>query len=56
MFLPRHSPIETTDAKVVELVRFYGMGNPDLGSKVPNLNWFLRELGITYQYVNRGTF
>ena len=46
-----HSPTEITAPKVVELVRFYGMEVPDQKSKVPNLNWFLREIGITYQYV-----
>ena len=41
----------TTDAKVLQLVNHYGMENPDPKLKVPNLNWFLRAIGVTYQYV-----
>ncbi|KAF9652450.1 hypothetical protein BDM02DRAFT_2748052 [Thelephora ganbajun] len=41
--------LEYHDAKVLQLVKFYGMDNPDLKSKIPNLNWFLREIGVTYQ-------
>jgi len=37
------------DAKVLQLVKHYGMDNPDPKSKVPNLDWFLRTIGVTYQ-------
>ena len=50
------SPTGITDVKIVELVRFYGMEHPDLKSKIPNLNWFLREIGVAYQYVYRRPF
>jgi len=39
------------DAKVLQLVKFYHMEKPDPKSKIPNLNWFLRMIGVTYQYV-----
>jgi hypothetical protein len=54
--LATHSLIGMTDEKVVELVKYYGLKDPDLKSKVPNLNWFLREIGVTYQYVYRRPF
>ena len=51
-----HLPAKITDAKVVELVKFYGMKDFDQQSKTPNLNWFIREIGVTYQYVYRRPF
>jgi len=38
------------DAKVLKLVNFYGMKNPDKNSRVPNLNWLLRTIGVSYQF------
>ena len=40
----------------MELVKFYGMEAPNRTSKVPNINWFLREIGVAYQYVYRRPF
>ncbi|KAF9788466.1 hypothetical protein BJ322DRAFT_634987 [Thelephora terrestris] len=37
------------DQKVLQLVQFFGMEHPDNNSKIPNLNWFLRIIGVTYQ-------
>ena len=37
-------------------MKHYNMEKPDPKSKIPNLNWFLREIGVTYQYVYRGPF
>jgi len=48
--------LELEAEKVIALVGFYGMEAPDQKSKVPNLNWFLREIGVTYQYVYRRPF
>ena len=46
---PIYSP--TPDAQIFQLVKFYGMEKPDPESKFPNVNWFLRQIGVTYQYV-----
>lgn len=51
-----YSPANITDAKVVELVEFFGKVNPDPKAKVQNLNWFLTKIGVTYQYVYRRPF
>jgi len=40
---------ELDEAKVLQLVKYYGMQNPDPESKIPNLNWFLKFIGVTYQ-------
>jgi len=51
-----HLPTKVTDAKVAELVKFYGLKDSSQKTKAQNLNWFLREIGVTYQYVYRGPF
>jgi len=51
-----HSPTNITAGKVMELVRFYDMEAPNQTSKIPNINWFLREIGVSYQYVYRRPF
>lgn len=51
-----HLPTEITDKKVAELVSFYGSKDSNQKPKAQNLNWFLREIGVTYQYVYRRPF
>jgi len=51
-----HSLTRATAEKVMELVRFYDMETPNQTSRVPNINWFLSEMGVAYQYVYRGPF
>jgi len=46
-----HSLTWIVDPKIVELIQFYGVKDPDPNLRALNLNWFLREIGVTYQYV-----
>jgi len=41
--------LKLDDTQVLQLVKFYSMERPDPQSKIPNLNWFLRQIGVTYQ-------
>jgi len=51
-----HSLTWIADPKIVKLVEFYGLKDPGPGSRAASLNWFLREIGVTYQYVYRRPF
>jgi len=41
--------LEMEDAKTIELVKFFGNDKVDTKSRIPNVNWFLRYIGVAYQ-------
>ena len=40
------------DGQLLQLVKFYGMNNPDKKSRSGNINWFLQFSGVAFQYVH----